>query len=229
MNIFNKIIMILLLISIILISFVAIVNEFVGYFNWSDAASRLFGHIDNINNPFISALVLLLVLAVSIFILILEFYRRKPRVANISTSKSGNAMMTLETVSVQIKASSKKIDGLRDLKVKIIPKTNGIIIHMQARLDEGLDLPEKMQEIINDASKLVSEKLGIKVLKTNLTITGLTSGKAKEMEEPVLEREEIEGEEIVDSIEKDIELPEPAKEKPKPVKKTPKKPGKKKT
>ena len=97
MNIFNKIIMVLLLISIILISFVAIVNEFVGYFNWSDAASRLLAPIDNINNPYMSALVLLLVLALSIFILILEFYRRKPRVANISTSKSGNAMMTLDT------------------------------------------------------------------------------------------------------------------------------------
>ena len=42
MNIFNKIIMVLFLIIIVLTSFVAIVNEFVGYFTWSDVSFRLF-------------------------------------------------------------------------------------------------------------------------------------------------------------------------------------------
>lgn len=222
MNIFNKIIMVILLISIILISFVAMVNAFVGFFEWSDVASGILEPVDNINNPFISALVLLLVLAVSIFILILEFYRRRPRVANVSTSKSGNAMMTLETIAVQIKASSAKIDGLKDQRVKIVPKSNGIIIHMQAKLDEGLELPEKMHEIMNDASSLVSEKLGIKVLKTNLTIVGLTSGKAKAEVEPMIVEEEV-----APDKGKDIEVPKPEAVKPKPKKKVPKKPVKK--
>ncbi len=205
MNIFNKIIMVLFLVSIVFISFVAIINGFVGYFKWSDVALRLSTPLNGVN-PYILALVSLLIMGISIFILILEFYRRKQRVANISTSKSGNAMMTLETIALQIKASSKKIKGLKDLKIKIMPKVNGIIINMQAKLDEGSDLPEKMQEIINNASKLVSEKLGIKVLKTNLTIMGLTSGKTAETEEQGKEGE-------------DMEVPAPDGDEPKTVKK----------
>ncbi len=207
MNIFNKILIVLLLISIVFISFVAIINGFVGYFKWSDVALRLLAPLNSIN-PYILALALLLVMGISIFILILEFYRRKQRVANISTSKSGNTMITLETIITQIKTSSKKINGLRDLKVKIIPKINGIILNMQAKLDEGSDLPKKIQEIINNASKLVSEKLGIRVLKANLTIMDLASGKAKEEEEPGKE-EEI------------MEEPGPGKKKPDTDKKKP--------
>ena len=44
---------------------------------------------------------------------------------------------------------------------------------MFAKLSVGQDLPGKMQEITKGASSLASEKLGIKVMKTNLTIVGL--------------------------------------------------------
>ena len=46
---------------------------------------------------------------------------------------------------------------------------------MFAKLSEGQDLPGKMQEITKEASTLASEKLGIKVRKTNLTIVGLSN------------------------------------------------------
>jgi len=199
-NIFNKVIVVLILICIICVSLISIVNVFMEYFRWSDLALRVFDPEVNVNQ-FIAALALLMVFAISIFIILLEFYRRGTRVAIISSSKAGNAMVTLETVAMQIKNAVIKIDGLEEIKVKIVPKATGVIINMNAKLNEDLEIPEKMQEIINKATSIVSDKLGIKVIKTNLTIVGLVAGrkekeaKKKEEEEKAVEvvQEEAEG------------------------------------
>ena len=101
-------------------------------------------------------------------------------------------MITLDTVAVQIKNEALKVEGLDDVKVKIIPKATGIIINMYAKLRENLDIPATMQEIIKSSTSIVSEKLGIKVIKINLTTTGLASAKKeskKEKEERIEEKE----------------------------------------
>ncbi|NQT67852.1 MAG: hypothetical protein HQ569_09830, partial [Actinobacteria bacterium] len=189
MNIFNKVIVLLILICMICVSLISIVNVFVEYFKWSDLALRVFNSGINVN-PFIAALALMMVFSISIFIVLLEFYRRRTRVANISSSKTGNAMVTLETVAMQIKNAVIKIDGLEEIKVKIVPKAAGIIINMNAKLNEDLEIPEKMQEIINEAAGIVSDKLGIKVIKTNLTVIGLVAGRKEKKVRKKGEKEE---------------------------------------
>ena len=65
----------------------------------------------------------------------------------------------------------------QEIKVKIVPKATGVIINMYSKLRENLDIPATMQEIINGAASIVSDKLGVKVIKTNLTIVGFTAEK----------------------------------------------------
>ena len=179
MNILNKVIVVLILICLVLFCLVSIVNEFADFTNWSDAASTVLNP-DSVINPYIATLALLFIFIICIFLLILEFYPKKTRAASISSSKSGYAMITLDTIAVQIKASLNKLEGLEDIKVDIVPKSGGIIINMLARLDEDQDIPDKMQEIVKEASGIASEKLGIKVTKTNLTIVGITPKKITE-------------------------------------------------
>ena len=155
-------------------------------------ALRIFSPEYNIGK-FIAFLALLGVFAVSVLLILLEFYRKRAKVANISSSKTGNAMVTLETVAGQIKNEVSKIDGLEEIKVNIVPKTAGIIINMNAKLNDNVNIPEKMQEIINGASGIVSDKLGIKVIKTNLTIIGLVEGKReKEVKKKEIEKKPVE-------------------------------------
>lgn len=212
MNIFNKVIVLLILICMICVSLISIVNVFVEYFKWSDLALRVFNSGINVN-PFIAALALMMVFSISIFIVLLEFYRRRTRVANISSSKTGNAMVTLETVAMQIKNAVIKIDGLEEIKVKIVPKAAGIIINMNAKLNEDLEIPEKMQEIINEAAGIVSDKLGIKVIKTNLTVIGLVAGRKEKKVRKKGEKEEalevvLEEAKDVSEIEDDDDRPD---------------------
>jgi len=195
MRIFNKIIMIILLICLAVFCLAAIVNAFAGYISWTDAAISVFEPLDQAN-PYIVTLALLFIFIVCIFLLVLEFYRRRVRAASISSSKTGFAMITLDTIAEQIKTSVLKLEGLESVKVKIVPKAGGIIINMLAKLDEEQDIPAKMQEVVKQAAEVSSEKLGIKVLKNNLTIVGLTpakpmgSGKGKpEVKEPEIQED----------------------------------------
>ena len=96
------------------------------------------------------------------------------RAASISSSKTGFAMITLDTIAEQIKATASKLEGIDSIKVKVVPKSGGIIINTLAKLNEEQDIPAKMQEVVKNAAEVASEKLGIKVLKNNLTIVGLT-------------------------------------------------------
>lgn len=191
MNIFNKVIMVLILVCLIAISLVAVFNEFAGFFQWSDFALRIFNPQVDIPT-YITVLAAIAVFIISVVLLLLELYRRKSKVANISSSKEGNVMITLDTVASQIRNETLKVEGLEDIKVKIMPKATGIIINMYAKLKEDIDIPATMQEIIKSATNIASEKLGIKVIKINLTTTGL-AGEKKEVE---TEKEEEKTEEF---------------------------------
>ena len=174
MNIFNKIIIVIILIFIVCMSVVGIFNSFFKVFKWSDIAAKLI-HSEKTINPFISALVLLVILVFCIFLFILEFYRKKPKAAIVAAVKDGTAMITLESAANQIKESISKISGTADILVRIMPKSNGVILNIRAKICSDCNVPEKMQEIIRGASTFTFNKLGIKVYKTNLTIFNLSN------------------------------------------------------
>ncbi|MBM3709773.1 MAG: hypothetical protein FJW61_05065 [Actinobacteria bacterium] len=116
---------------------------------------------------------MILVLVVCVLLLLLEFYRRKVKIAKIYNVESGKAMITIETISQQIKESVLQLDGLKNLRVNVVPKSGGVIINMLVELGQGLNIPEKMTEIIKTARELAVNKLNIKVVDTNLTVTNL--------------------------------------------------------
>jgi len=172
MNIFNRVVVILILIFFVVVSFISIVNEFTKSFKWSDIAAEVFSPGSDI--PwYISTLVLLLVIAVCVILLLLEFYRRKARIAKIYNVGAGKAMITVETISQQIRDSVLQINGLKNLKVDITPKSGGVIINMLVELNQNLNIPEKMNEIIKAAKDISATRLNIKVIDTKLTVTNL--------------------------------------------------------
>jgi len=193
MRIFNKVMMIIILVCLAAVSLIGIVNAFTGFLSWADIARNTFEPVDNANR-FIISLALLAVFVICVFLLVMESYRRGVRAASISSSKTGFSMITVDTIAAQIKSSVAKLGGLDNIKVKIVPRSGGIIINTQARLEDGQDIPAKMQEVVEQAAKVASEKLGLKVIKNNLTVVGLTPAKAagkrkqkKEAEKPAAE------------------------------------------
>ena len=181
MNIFNRIIMVILMLCLIVFSIVTIVNIFfVNLFKWSAVAGSVISYANNLN-PYILTAVLSFVLVIALIILILEFYRRKIKLANISTDQSGKTMVTLNTAAMQIRESLNNIQGVIGPQVKVAPRQNGIIIDIFSKLITGISVTDKTKEIRETASDFASKNLGFKVLQTNYTATGFITKKVKEV------------------------------------------------
>ncbi len=201
MNIFNRIVMVILMLCLVVVSIVAIVNVFANLFEWSSVADRIINYASSIN-PYILAAILFLVLVVALLILIFEFYRKRVKVANVSSDQSGKTMVTLKTVSSQITEKLIGIEGSQDPKVRIIPMREGIIIDITSKLMKGVNVTEKTKEIRDKASEFASKDLGFKVMKSNYTAVGFVEGRVKDFNEirtQPPEPEIIKSEEILES------------------------------
>ena len=186
-NVFNRIIMVILMLVLIVFSLVAIVNIFASLFEWSTVVDRIASYATSLN-PYILAGILFLILIIALIILISEFYRRKIKLANISTDPSGKTMVTLKTSAQQIRESLNNIQGVIDPQVKVVPRQNGIIIDIFSKLITGINVADKTKEIRDSASNFASRNLGFKVLQTNYTATGFITKKVKEVK--VIKQEE---------------------------------------
>src|SRR5665647_1178789 len=181
MNVFNRIIMVILMLCLIVFSIVTIVNMFfVNLFKWSTVTDSITSYVNNLN-PYILTAVLSFVLVIALIILISEFYRRKIKLANISTDSSGKTTVTLKTSVQQIRESLSNIQGVIDPQVKVFPRQNGIIIDIFSKLITGISVADKTKEIRDSASNFASTNLGFKVLQTNYTATGFITRKVKEV------------------------------------------------
>ena len=188
MNIFNRILVVILLIFIVVFSIVAVVNKFTDLFIWTDISNRTIGSIAALN-PYLVAGVFVVLIAICIFLLFLEFYRRKLKVVKLSEDDTGSEMVTLKALNKRIEKSLSKVENMSNLRVKVIPKKEGLIINMYAKISRGINVEKKIAQIREKASEFVTENMGFKVLKTNLTVTGFTAQKEVRAEERKAENE----------------------------------------
>jgi uncharacterized alkaline shock family protein YloU len=189
LNIFNRIIVIIILFFIIISSVVIIVNIFTDLFQWSDIFDRILAFKDSVN-IYLCGLVFLLIIIISIALLFLEFYRRKIRVTNIASVKDGKASITLKSVSARIAENLSGLEDISNLKVRAFPKSDGTLINVYAKLKKGINVSQKMQEVINEVNRFAAQNLGLKVLKTNITVLDFTSGPEKKAVKQIGEEEE---------------------------------------
>ncbi|MGM0366468.1 MAG: alkaline shock response membrane anchor protein AmaP [Actinomycetota bacterium] len=178
MNIFNRIIMVILLLFLVAISVVGIVNLYADLFTWAEIPSLVLDTEVEMNT-YIATAVLAGILIISIILLVFELRRRRPRKAIISSSSMGRSTVTTDSISKQINSELLKLDEIKDVKSKTIAKKNKIIADIYAKVVEGQDLSQ-MTEMLRDVTNdFLTEKLGLNVAKIEFTITGFVPEKAK--------------------------------------------------
>jgi hypothetical protein len=187
-NVFNRIVMTIAMLALIVFSIVAIINVFVSFFVWSTVANSIISYATNLN-PYILTGILFLVLVIALIIFIFEFSRRKIKLANISTDPSGKTMVTLKNSAMQIRERLTSIQDVIDPQVKVVPRQNGIIINIFSRLVTGISVVDKTREIREAASNFAISNLGFKVLQTNYTATAFVTKKVKEVK--TIKQEEL--------------------------------------
>ena len=180
MNVFNRIIMAIAMLVLIIFSVVAIINVFVSFFVWTTVANNFINYATSVNR-YILAGIFLLIFVIALIIFILEFSRKKIELTNISTDASGKTTVTLKNSAMQIRERLTSIQDVIDPQVKVVPRQNGIIIDIFSKLVTGISVVDKTKEIREAASNFAISNLGFKVLQTNYTATGFITKKVKEV------------------------------------------------
>lgn len=181
MNIFNRIVVILILLFIVLWSLTAIFNVFFGFISFQDTFARAVAFTD-VLGKFGLAFILLLVLIISMVLLVLEFYVRKPSTVRISGVKSGMAVMSLSSVSEHVRQDVSKIENVKDVKVKVSSKAGGAVIRLLIGLAEGIDVPAKMAEVNEVIKDTTINKLGVKLTDMKATVVHLAGAQSRQPE-----------------------------------------------
>jgi uncharacterized alkaline shock family protein YloU len=172
MNIFNRIVVILILLFLVLWSLTAIFNVFFDFISFQDTFAGMVAFTD-VLGKFGLAFVLLLVLILSMVLLVLEFYVRKSSTVRISGVKSGMAVMSLSSVSEHVRQDVSKIDNVKDVKVRVSSKAGGAVVRLLLGLAEGIDVPAKMAEVNEVIKDTTINKLGVKLTDMKVTVIHL--------------------------------------------------------
>ena len=218
MNVFNRIIMTIAMLALMVFSIVAIVNVFVSFFVWTTVANSIINYVTNLN-PYISTGILFLVLFIALIIFILEFSRRKIELANITADPSGKTMVTLKNSAMQIRERLTSIQDVIDPQVKVVPRQNGIIIDIFSKLVTGISVVDKTKEVREAATNFAISNLGFKVLQTNYTATGFVTKKIKEIK--IIKEEEPKEVKVVETVPEEIKVVETVPEEIKVVETVP--------
>ncbi len=186
MNIFNRIVVILILLFLVFWSLTAIFDVFFNFISFQDAFARTVSFTD-VLGKFGLAFVLLLVLILCIVLLVLEFYIKRPSTVRITGVKSGMAVMSLSSVSEHVRQDVVKIENVKDVKVRVSSKAGGAAIRLLLGLAEGIDVPAKMAEVSEVVKNTVINKLGVKLTDMKVTVVhlaGVPAGAQNTQPEP---------------------------------------------
>jgi hypothetical protein len=178
MNIFNRIITVILLLFLAAISIIGIINLYVGFFTWDEIPSLVLGTEIEIN-IYIATAIFAGILIISITLLVFELHKRRQRKATINYGNMWKSTITTDSISKQINSELLKLDEIRDVKSKTIAKKNKVIADVYAKVIEGQDLSQLTEMIRDVIYNFLTQKLALNVSRIEFTITGFVPEKVK--------------------------------------------------
>jgi hypothetical protein len=177
MNIFNRVIIVILTILFLILSLIAIINTIFPFVDVEELLKRFVDYYNSISKfiLFIFWIIFFLILFV---VLILELIRRKPKTVKLVNVREGKATMTLSSIEKQVHNDVMNVSNVQSAKIKVLPKRSGVITNLELGVEPGLDLAEKTREIVDVVKDSVS-MLGVKLYGTKVNFTPVSIAKIK--------------------------------------------------
>lgn len=194
MNIFNRILIVILILFLLILSLVALVNTLFPIIDIENLLTR-FANYYNSMNRWILLFFWLIFFFICFALLILEFIRKKPKAVKIVNLKEGKATMSLSSIGKQIHNDVMDISNIQSVRVGTLPKRSGIIANLDLGVEQGLDLTEKTREIV-EVVKSLANRLGVKLYDTNVNFIPVSGPKIRRERPEIKVEEKVEVEDI---------------------------------
>ncbi len=170
MNIFNRVVVVLLLILFISCTLLAILAAMVAPVQAATALSDfsrnwLAEFFRNLTEAtFEERLVFFLfggfLAFIAFIILVLELLPGRPSGVKLA-GVPGEAVLTVEAITQRLKYELESLAGIREARPKVRPRGRQVDVELELRLDANVDVGPKAQEAVEVARRVLTERLGV--------------------------------------------------------------------
>lgn len=172
MNLFDRFILTIYSLSLIVISAVAICvfAKLIDY-RFVESAVKTIYASDGWNIPYL--IVALIFFLISIRFFLSAFIRRRSPEdkAIYQRNDLGHVSISLETIRAIAERAARKVRGVRGLKTEVRSNEQGNLIKLKVSVDGETPLPEMTQKLQYDVKELVENVAGIDVAEVSVIVT----------------------------------------------------------
>jgi hypothetical protein len=163
MNIFNRLVMILLIPLLALVVTVVLmapnaVWEAIVNFVQANATQRV---VDNLAVRLAFAGVALAIDFVLLILFLLEIRRAPQRMVRVRRASGGEVRLPLESIADRLAYHIDQVPGVIDVRPRIGARGGNVTVRLLVHTAPDVDVPTKADEIIAIATNVVREKLGL--------------------------------------------------------------------
>jgi len=166
MNTFNRVVVILLFLTTIIVTSAVLVVprpviEVLHGWLWS-----LDARLELVTQPFLLIAGVLLALLVDVICAVLiwlEFRRRRPKAIRLQSITGGEAELTVESVARRVEHNISQLGGVVFVKPNVWARRGGVEVELDLETSPEVDVPTKTEEVCQVTREAVEDKMGLKL------------------------------------------------------------------
>ena len=177
MNVFNRLVIIILLLAIILgVVIVAVVPRetlaLVGaFFDWLYQSAELYQ--TGSDWPLFAAARVFIggaIVVVCLFLLWMELRRPRKKTVRVQKLAGGEAHITIDSIAQRLAYNIDQLPDVIKVSPKIDSRARGVDIDLLLETTPDIDVPMKTEEVLQVTREVVGERMGLKLGKVQVSI-----------------------------------------------------------
>ena len=170
MNIFNRAVVVLLLVVTILLSATAIVLPQETFTFLQNQINGLDLYTSKFIGKLLMTAVLLAVIALCILVLLLEFRRGTSKTVRVEKITGGEARVATESVVQRVQYNLDQLPQILSVKPRVTAKGRKMDILLDVETTQDVNIPSKTEELSQLTRSVIEEQMGLKLGKVIVTV-----------------------------------------------------------
>ena len=166
MNLFNRIVVTLLLLALIPILTVVLIVpheaiQVVG--DWIDDMDARVDDSVSTGRLLIGGVIAVLVDALLVFLIYLQVRRSSKKAVPVHKIKGGEAQVAVSSIVERLEYSVDRLNGILSVQPKISPQRRGVAVALDVEITSEVDMTSKIEEVSNVVRQVVEDEMGLKL------------------------------------------------------------------
>lgn len=96
-------------------------------------------------------------------LIILEVRRPKPKAIRVEKAGGGEVQISIASITDRLKYEVNQLSNVLRSKPRVSTKRGGVVVKLDVETAAGIDVPEKAEQIVETARRVVEERMGLKL------------------------------------------------------------------